>query len=478
VRRATCAVVACSLVLTVPAPRASALSTAGLEGAGAPMPLIASSFTILGAHTRDQALANLAAAGVRAVRQDFLWQRIEPARAEYHFEYEEGLVDAAALHGIEVLAILAYGNPLYSTAGAAAQALGTGGGIPPFGVGAQYLWPPDDLAAYRSFARATAARFAGRVHRYEVWNEENVGWRFWPPHEDAAAYAALLDAGARGIHDGDPQAIVSVGGVFYPEIPPGLPEEGGRRYLGHLYDANPAIGGVIDAVAWHPYPYPFVAPEVVLPGNSSVAGSADQVRDLLTGRNDPGEELWVTEVGWPTHQEYGVSPQRQAAYLARSFALLWAQGVPLVTWYTYSDGPNADHNQEDALGLFAFDGTPKPSYRALKTFTGLLGDAVLRGERTDLAANALVFERADLTKRVTMVWTVPETLFTGYGSSQAPAGATQVSLAVSDSVRLVRSTGEIECPAPANGSLEVEASFDPVYVVEGPFDPASCGSSL
>lgn len=458
------------------------LLTEGLDGVGAPMPPLASAFTLLGAHTAEQALDNLAAAGVQAIRQDFLWQRIEPSKGTYVFDAENALVNAAAERGIDVIAILAYGNPLYSRVGAAAGALGTGGGIPPFGIGAQYLWPPEPehLGAYRAFAKALAQHFKGRVHRYEVWNEENVGWRFWPPREDPAAYAALLRAGAEGLREGDPSALVSLGGLFYPEIPPGVPEEGGRRYLGHVYDADPGIGATIDAVAWHPYPYPFVAPEVVLPGNSSVPGSADQMRELIRLREGGQDELlWVTEIGWPTHREYGVSPERQAAYLARSFALLWAEGVELVTWYTYSDGPNAEHNQEDAFGLFTFGGSPKPSYRALRTFASTLSDTTLSGERTDLGARALVFDRADATKRVTMVWTAPETLFTGYGSSEAPDDARAVSMPVAGgvAVTLVHSTGCAAPLTPDGGVVTFEASFDPVYVVEGALALPPCETS-
>lgn len=453
-----------------PAARATGGVTAeGLEGAGTPIPLVGSAFTLLGAYTPEQALDNLAAAGVRAIRQDFLWQRIEPYPREYDFAAEDALVDAAAARGIEVIAILAYGNPLYSRAGAAARDAGTGGGIPPFGVGASYLWPPDPehLDAYRAFARALADHFAGRVRRYEVWNEENVGWRFWPPHEDAAAYGALLREGAAGLREGDPDAIVSVGGVFYPEIPPGLPEEGGLRYLGKLWDAHPGTAASVDAVAWHPYPYPFVAPEVVLPGNSSVPGSADQVRAFLAGRGAPDEELWVTEVGWPTHREYGVTREKQAAYLVRALAGLWAEGVRVAVWYTYADGPSAEHNQEDAFGLFAFDGAPKPSYLALETFTSLLGNATLAGALADVpeGVRALVFETAGT--RTTMLWTAPETLGSDWGPMEQRRLSVEVTLPVDGAaVELVTLVGARAPLAPSGGTVSVTVTERPAYVVE------------
>lgn len=441
-------------------------SQQGLEGAGNGIPLVSVAFQLFGAD-RETALDRLAAAGVKAIRQDFLWQRIEPTPGVYDFSYEDDLVDAAAAHGIEVLAILAYGNPLYSRLGTAAQQVGFGGGLPPFGIGATYLYPPDpeNLPAYRRFARATAAHFAGRVHRWEVWNEENVGWRFWPPHEDPAAYGALLKEAAAALREGNPATVVALGGLFYPEIPPGLPEQGALRYLGNVYDAHPDVGDSIDVVAWHPYPYPFIAPEVVLPANASVAGSADQVRSFLAGRGQE-EQLWVTEAGWPTHVEYGVTREKQAAYLVRSLAAFWAQGVRLVTWYCYADGAGADHNQDAAFGLVAADGAPKPAYDALRTFTALLGDVALAGARSDLGeVQSLVFKSP--ARRITLLWTTPETLLSDYGPLADTTGETAVALPVAaPSVTVVSTTGQARALNASGGVVIVTASAFPIYVVE------------
>ena len=465
-RRSKAALLFAAVLMGVMPSRLSAGASAGLEGAGDPIPSIAVAFQLFGAD-RESALARLAASGVKVIRQDFLWQRIERAPGVYDFSYEDAIVDAAARHGIEVLAILAYGNPLYSRLGALAQTSGLGGGVPPFGVGATYLYPPDaeNVPAYRRFARATAAHFAGRVRLWEVWNEENVGWRFWPPHEDASAYGALLKEGGAGLREGNPEAVISLGGLFYPEVPPGLPEQGALRYLEHLYAAHPDIGASVDVVAWHPYPYPFVAPEVVLPANASVPGSADAVREFLESRGDR-EELWVTEAGWPTHEEYGVTADKQAAYLVRSFAALWAEDVRLVTWYCYADGPAAAHNQEDAFGLVAADGAPKPAYRALTTFTNVLGDTVLEDARSDLRdVRSLVFRSA--SRRVTLLWTAPETLLSDYGPLPDSTGEMPVALPVSTpTTTVVSMTGEERVLPATDGTVRVTVSAFPVYVIE------------
>ena len=454
------------------APGRATTQVAPRPGSGQPMPLVGSAFTILGAHAPAVALANLARAGVRAIRQDFTWADIERHRGVYDFRGQDAVVDGAAAHGLEVIAILDYGNPLYSTPGAAVQASPLASSLPPFGIGSATLFPPDPshLDTFRSFTRATAAHFAGRVHRYEIWNEENEGWRFWSPHEDPAAYAALLAAGATGVRAADPTALISVGGVFWPEVPPGLPGQGGLRYLGHVYDADPDLGSRVDALAWHPYPYPFVAPEVVIPANSSVPGSAAQVRALAAARHDGHEQLWVTELGWPTNdREYGVSEARQAAYLVRGFAELWTEGVQVVVWYTYADGPNAALNQEDAFGLFRHDGTPKPSYAALATFSTELGAAVLRGARTDVRGlgpdgHALAFSAPG--HRVTLLWTSPESSTSGYGPFPAPDGTRVVTVPVTGPASVVTLTGQVSAVPVSDGRATVEVSAAPVYLID------------
>ena len=83
-----------------------------------------------------------------------------------------------------------------------------------------------------------------------------------------------------------------------------------------------AKGGLqyMDALSIHPYCYP-QSPEA---GN--LLGRLDQVRNLMDqgGKRLP---IWVTEIGWPTHQGdgRGVDEETQAAYLARMYTLFASQ---------------------------------------------------------------------------------------------------------------------------------------------------------
>src|SRR3972149_737505 len=75
--------------------------------------------------------------------------------------------------------------------------------------------PPDSefLPDFRRFLQIAAARGAGRVLAYEIWNEPNLSieWGGKPP--DAAGYARLLQAGYEGVKAGDPNALVVSAGL-------------------------------------------------------------------------------------------------------------------------------------------------------------------------------------------------------------------------------------------------------------------------
>lgn len=130
-----------------------------------------------------------------------------------------------------------------------------------------------------------------------------------------------------------------------------------------------------DAVAYHPYPYPFTSPEAQVSGRGSVIGAVDQLRAVLRRYGLERTPLWNTEVGWPTNfRGNGVTEARQARYVARLELLSWAHRVPLLTWYTWGDAPDPGGvNQEAHFGFFRTNGTAKPAYRALVVLRRELG---------------------------------------------------------------------------------------------------------
>jgi hypothetical protein len=125
-------------------------------------------------------LQAMQAAGIKWGRQDFNWKRIELKKGEYNWEPYEGLVEQCRRHGLLLFGNLAYAPDFYDTR------------------------TPEGLAAYCAFARAAAQRFSGKVDHWQIWNEPNLGYFGGDPD----AYAALLAAAGKAIHEANPRSKV------------------------------------------------------------------------------------------------------------------------------------------------------------------------------------------------------------------------------------------------------------------------------
>jgi hypothetical protein len=77
--------------------------------------------------------------------------------------------------------------------------------------------------------------------------------------------------------------------------------------------------------------------------------------------------LWVTEISWDSRppDPEGVAAEQQADWLADSLAVLWDQGVELVTWFRIRDqAPVPSYPTTNQSGVYLLGGEPKPSLKA------------------------------------------------------------------------------------------------------------------
>jgi polysaccharide biosynthesis protein PslG len=473
---------------------AIALPPAAAARAGAPYGLVASNAIFVPGNTFKERLAayrRLHRAGVRAIRLDINWAAIEPAGRplhDYDFTERDREVRAIRKAGMKVIGIVDYGHPDYSVLGAFVGGTPLGGGIPPFYVANAQFFPPDDPASFAHFASRAAAhfrhRFPGEVIGWEVWNEENEGWRFWPPHEDPAAYGRLLCAADRALRSADPGTPVVFGGLFFPGVA-GAPGMSAVDFVQAAYDANPNLGHCYDVMAYHPYPYPFTAPELDVPVRGSVLSAYDQMRAVLRVNGSGHKPLWVTEVGWPTHDRtYGVPEAKQAQYVARMEAASFAQGLPVLAWYTYGDSADpTGANQEAWFGFFRPDGSPKPSYRALRTFARVFRRARFRrdlssrlglptGEQ-DLGGRGFalryVRHHRGVTTRITALWLACESAEDAQGPAPACSAPESVRVKLpthSRAVRAVTYLGKERRRRAHGGRVSLRIGPGPTYVVD------------
>ncbi|MFL5893546.1 MAG: hypothetical protein ACJ76Z_00370 [Thermoleophilaceae bacterium] len=466
------------------------------QDAAEPYGLLSATGNLLPGNTLAERTANyrkLYDAGVRAIRLDLSWTAVEPPGPplhDYDFSGVDREVQAITGAGLKVIGLLDYGHPDYSAAGGTVARTPLAGGLPPFSVGNDSYYPPDDPADFGAFARAVAAHFApaGDVVGWEIWNEENEGWRFWAPHEDPAAYARLLCAAEDAIKLVDARTPVAFGGVFYPAIAD-LPGMSGPDFVKAAYRSDPALGRCFDAMAYHPYPYPFTAPELDDPIRGSVLAAADGMRAAMP-RTDRSKPLWITEIGWPTHDRtYGVPEQKQAQYIARTALASFAQGIPVVNFYTYGDYDDpTGANQEAWFGFFRADGTPKPSYTALRTFSDTFRGAAFDrdlsralhlprgGLMTGGRGFALRYRRG--TTWITAVWLANESAAEGQG--HMPPGGTLPPATIgvrvpvrSGAATVVDYLGGLQTVDARHGAIRLTAGPGPQYVIDAAPPPTT-----
>ncbi len=296
--------------------------------------------------------------GVRWVRFQVIWDVVErhgPGTADWS-RYDE-LVRELHERGLKPLAII-------QTTPAWAR-------VPDC---EHVLCPPADAADYARFAAEAAARYAGRIQHWEIWNEPNNHY-FWKPGPEPQAYAELLVAAHAAIKAADPQAVVVTGGLA-PAMTERV-EAGGYQWVNpvEFVSALYAHGASksFDVLAAHPYTFPHLPPHPFI-GSAwyEMYGTSPSIRSLMEAHGDAHKPIWATEFGaptGPTSNPRALTEQEQAEMLERGYEE-WVKhswSGPMIIW-AYHDW---DADYEDAhFGLVRADGTKKAAYYSFQRLAG------------------------------------------------------------------------------------------------------------
>jgi polysaccharide biosynthesis protein PslG len=241
-----------------------------------------------------------------------------------------------------------------------------------------------DFETFAGFMGFMANRYQGRVHAWEIWNEQNMAHEMHG-YVRVSDYAYLLEAGYRGVKAADPDAIVVYGGlsptgVHDPELAVNDVDYLEAFYLygnGHYAQFFDVMGMHLNATN---NPPDTSYPENPGPGQWSDHNSFYFLRgqDLRSVMAEFGDdrEVWVTEFGWTTENqaegyEYGadVSEEDQANYLVGAFDVAreqmpWISGM--FVWnlnFTTLAGPEDEKYPWSVLNS---NWSPRPAYDALQ----------------------------------------------------------------------------------------------------------------
>src|SRR3954447_22321775 len=309
-------------------------------------------------------------AGIHSVRFPLYWSLVEPenpAFSERHWEAFDREVRLAAEAGLEIFPFITstpkWVSPL------------------PINMPVATAW---QRHAWTSFIRATVDRYGPGgsfwreeselpylpVHRWEIWNEENIVTFATTP--EPKRFATLIRIAGRVIHRQAPGSKVIVGGLFGRplQIPPNVAS---GDFLSRFYRAG-NVKKYFDGVGLHPY----------VADAQAMGTQLANLRRIMRHHHDGATQLYVTELGWgsasgPTRWQRGL--WGQANQLSKSFGILSANRVRWrvggVWWFTWSDEGGTCVFCGSA-GLLTRAREAKPAWYRFNAWTGGDADTVPR----------------------------------------------------------------------------------------------------
>jgi hypothetical protein len=221
-----------------------------------------------------------------------------------------------------------------------------------------------------------------------LWNEPNLK-REWRGFDlSATKFVELIQQGAQGVREGDPNAIIISGAPAVTGIDDGVNAIDDRVYLQGMLAAG--VANYVDVIGAHPYgagnpPDERAADPTHLRSGYNNHPSfffLDTLEDYHKILTDAGidKPIWVTEFGWPSIDHFGkvdttgweyaqaVTEKDQADYLVRAIQLgrqrSWIG--PMIIWNLNIAPLLGPDRSESAYGLIRPDGFKRPSYYKLR----------------------------------------------------------------------------------------------------------------
>lgn len=320
------------------------------------------------------------------VKQSFAWANTEPAPGDYRFGRADELVDAIEAKGLKLVARLGHSPQWVRDAAAIAE------GAAPVDV------PPADVHvdAWGAWCGALAARYAGRIAAYQIWNEPNLAREWGGRAPSAAEYAQLLRVCSDAIRKADPQAIIISAGL----APTGTCCEAARPddlYLQELYNAG--FQRHVDVVGMHApgFAAPEIGPDEAEAGGSQRFFSFRRVEDLrriMVRNDDAARQVAILETGWtrdvaghnPDYAWFAVDEATQADYLVRAFryaAEHWRPWVGLMTALSFADPGWDEEDEQYWWSIVQGDMRTLKAYRDLANMEKVCGERVIPARAPD-----------------------------------------------------------------------------------------------
>lgn len=302
-------------------------------------------------------------AGVKWIRQEFPWDRIEQ-RGKGNFEGDFGsnwqaydrIVAYAQEYGIEVVPRLTLPPNWTRRDNSTPRA------------------PPDNYDDYGDFVAEVVRRYQGRVHYYQLWNEPNTVLE-WGAPPNAADFVRLLQVGYSRAKGVDPSLV-----ILAPALSPtiGTPEGSNINdltFLQEMYDAGAARWfDVMSAQGYGLWTGPGDRRADEYRTNFS---RVQLVREVMVQNGDGHKPIWLAEVGWaavppdfPGEAIHGrVTEDQQARYTLAGLRRIQDEWPWVGVTFLWHFRKVSDEQRDQAEFYFRLvdpDFTPRPVYFAVQ----------------------------------------------------------------------------------------------------------------
>ena len=317
---------------------------------------------------KDQTVGVVKEAGFTWIKHQVEWDAIETAPGQFDWSELDAIVNTASNNGLRVMLSVQHAPDFYRTA--------TSG------------LTPGDPGTYRTFMQALAARYAGKVQAYEIWNEENLAREMGAGNIDPSSYLPLLEAGYAGVKAGDPSAL----GLLGAPSPTGANIPGQSMddlaYLQQLYALNNGeVKNFYDALSAHPSGFSNppsctpATPQCSLSGGFNTDDSffaftrVSEYHDLMNQQGEGNKKIWFTEFGYcsnpspPPGYEYctSIDEGAQSNFLVQAYQM--ARGLDYVAgmmqWNLNMQLAVPQSDEKWGFAILRSDWSGRPAYFAL-----------------------------------------------------------------------------------------------------------------
>jgi len=321
---------------------------------------------------RERIVRMAAAAGFHWLRQEFPWEDIEiHGKGDFQDRRQRPYRSAWAKYDNIVALAEKYHLQLIvrlSNPPAWSRARGNAAGT---------YAPPDNFEDFGDFVYAVVARYKGRVHYYQIWNEPNIYPEWGNQPVNPEAYTRLLKIAATRAREADPHVVI-ISGALAANIEYGPRNMSDTVFLQRMYDAGAApyfdILSMQGYGLWSGPTDRRLNPRVVNFSRPLL------IRDIMVRNGDANKPIWISEMNWNAAPAgvppvYGrVDEATQARYLILAYERIRQEwpwlGVANV-WYLKrpDDRWEKAHKPEAYFRLLTPDFHPLPAYNALKAYT-------------------------------------------------------------------------------------------------------------